>query len=327
MVGAQGRPIWAEGRAIWAEGRAIWAEGRAIWAEGQYQPAPENTVNWQSIGLESASGQATLLGEGITVAVIDTGVDLTHPAFEGAIDTAQAVDLIDGDNVPQEVGSYRTDAAYGHGTGVAGVILQIAPRAKILPIRALNPDGSGDATVVTEAIVYAVDHGADIINLSLGSAEALESVRGALSYAASHGVIVVAAAGNTNSGQVHYPARDLAAGSLDGAGISVASVNTDGVKSDFSNYGDVEILAPGERIYSPFPEGYAAYFSGTSFSTPVIAGALALAKAQNPQATPEQLENALGASARAVDLNSENSPYAGQLGHGMLDLEALFKLP
>ena len=289
-----------------------------LWASGTYSPLPQNTSNWQQIGLDRAHAGLSRLGSGVTVAVLDTGVDLNHPAFTGRLTRPGTWrDFVDGDATPQDEGTL-TQGMTGHGTEVAGIVAQIAPGAQILPLRVLNSDGAGDVLNVARAIVYAADQGADVINLSLGAGERMPAIQAAIEYANSKGVTVSAAAGNTGERGLNYPAQDFSGSRLN---LSVGSVNATDGKSSFSQYGSaLAVLAPGENVYGPAPEGRLAAWSGTSMSAPVVSGAAALGLAEGYAAS--RVVSALRSSAADVDALSSNDAYQGELGEGRLDLAA-----
>ena len=318
------RPIW-----IWSVGmqsaepmrglgaRPIWIWGGNLWQDGQYQPLPENTAAWQQIGLPAAQASAPNAGKSQVIAVIDTGVDLEHPALKGALTPASTwLDLVDGDTLPQDDGELGTGGV-GHGTAVAGIATQVAPMVQIMPVRALGTDGSGDISAVVQAIVWAVDHGANIINLSLGSTEASEALQSAVRYADEKGVAVVAAAGNAGNNELTYPA----AYARTSAGLlSVGSVSDSDVKSGFSNYAaSLEVLAPGERIATYAPNNKLALWTGTSMSAPVVAGLLALMQGERQAAGGE---NAVTAHAHDISGIALNQPFTGGLGYGRIDAAA-----
>lgn len=228
------------------------------------------------IGL--AEFRAVGSGAGITIAVLDTGVDAAHPALVGQV--LSGVDYVDDDLDPADVGNGAdddgdgaVDEAVGHGTHVAGIASAVAPEAAILPMRVLDSDGTGSLFVTAEAIVDAVDRGADIVNVSFGVDGDLESevFHDALRYAERHDVIVIAAAGNNASTARHYPAASpdvLGIAALDATGSQLAA---------FSNRGSwVAIGAPGTSIVSTIPGGRYAAWSGTSMASPFAAGGLAV---------------------------------------------------
>jgi subtilisin family serine protease len=103
------------------------------------------------------------------VAVLDTGIDLTHPAFTGhLVPQSDMWDFVDDDNDPSEEGMLRTDPSFGHGTHVSGIVALTVPDAKIMPLRILDSDGSGELWRITAALIWAANHGADVVNMSIG---------------------------------------------------------------------------------------------------------------------------------------------------------------
>jgi Subtilase family len=178
---------WMGGWTSWSGGWTSWSGGWTSWSGGSSIPSlpAENTVAFSQIRLPQAQAISRNFGAGIKVAVIDTGLDLTHPAFVGRLAPANEwKDFVDGDATPQEVGT-TANAGFGHGTGVAGIILQVAPKATILPLRVLDQNGAGDLDNVVAAIDWAVANGAQVINLSLGSVQNQTSLITELEYVAS----------------------------------------------------------------------------------------------------------------------------------------------
>ena len=332
-----GQAAWMSGRSrTWAGGRSrTWAGGAsyawttgtsALWSNGQYLWLPENTALWQKINLQQGHALAKNLGYGVKVAVIDTGVDLAHPALLEALAPApQWKDFYGGDNVPQEEGTFA-QPGYGHGTEVAGIIRQIAPRATILPIRVLGPDGSGDILDLTAAIQYAVAQGAHVINLSLGSDMAVAAVEAAINSATRQGRLVVASTGNTGDTRVSYPASSATMGDFNLLRLSVTSVNAYDRKSDFATYGpSVELAAPGENVYGPAPGELVAAWSGTSMAAPMASGALALALGQRLKVPAANLADELRVRAADIYNNGLNASYKDMVGKGRLNLEEFLR--
>lgn len=234
----------------------------------------QNQHAFEQVNLPPASGVAT--GAGVTVAILDTGIDLQHPAFSERLTILPISNMISDTDVPDDVGP---GLAWGHGTHVAGVIDAIAPSAQLMPIRILDSQGRGNTFVLAYAIEYAVSQGANVINLSLGADCRSQILHEVITDAVAQGVVIVAAAGNDASDVPQCPA------SLSGV-ISVAAVEETRARAEWSNYGDwVSVAAPGVGITSTFPLGYNieitatpgyASWSGTSMATPFVSGAAAL---------------------------------------------------
>lgn len=244
-------------------------------------------------------------GHGVTVAVVDTGVDLSHSGLAGHV--IAGPDFIAGGSV---IGD-----AYGHGTHVAGIIaandspngvLGGAPGATILAVRVLDQNGSGSSDTVAQGIEWAAQHGANVINLSLGEAACDPVIGQAVVDAHTAGVVVAAAAGNNDSSQLFSPAGYSA------EDIAVAATNQSGQKASFSNFGGyVAIAAPGQSVLSTCaytdciapgtPSNTAfGYLSGTSMATPFVSAAAALIKEECPSFLPDQIKAELVNHAGAV---------------------------
>lgn len=260
-------------------------------------------------------------GTSVVIAVLDTGVDANHPELaanilpNGVNMVDNTFDLRDIGNGLDDDGDGQIDEMVGHGTHVAGTILQVAPDASILPIKVLNSDGIGDAFFVTSGIFYAVEQGADVINLSLGSTFDSRAVQDAIDVAAGQGVVIVAAVGNGGTAQpVEYPA------SLNSV-ISVAALDADGNKAEYSNFNDsVDISAPGSGVASSYPDGRYATASGTSMSTSIVAGSIALVLDRQPEIDPDAVELILTSTADPLQLT--DPALADQLGAGALNIDA-----
>ncbi|HUX66909.1 MAG TPA: S8 family serine peptidase [Terriglobales bacterium] len=228
------------------------------------------------------------------------------------------------------------DPDFGHGTSVAGLIHLIAPEAKILPIKAFGPGGTADAAVIYESITYAMDHGANVINLSFSSTGLDPNVQAAIAEAVSKGIIVSAAAGNSGSSDPVYPASlpgVVGVGAVDGCNAPTNPPPAPGTvnpcianpvfnRAAFSNFDpptgivDDDVAAPGVQLLTTFP-GFGllwATVSGTSFSTPLVAGEAALLR---------QLGQA-GADNRGEIENTANPSIPGDadggLGHGLVQV-------
>jgi thermitase len=246
-------------------------------------------------------------GLGVIVAVLDTGVDAAHPALQGRL--VAGYDFVDGDADPGEEGVYGQNISYGHGTHVAGLVALAAPEAKIMPLRVLDIDGRGNVWVLIQAIQYAIDHGAGVINMSLSTSTRtmlLEDVIGRAACknagacaAQQGGVVVVMAAGNSGSQMQEYPAAETK--NLGGA-LSVGATTQQNTLASFSNYGPwVSLAAPGESVLSSVPGGEYASWSGTSMAAPLAAGTAALVRSACPGLSAPQVASQLLATAVTIE--------------------------
>lgn len=303
-----------------------------VWHGYASQPATSIVRMHDSHLLFNASGRNT------RVAVIDTGVDSTHPALrrvvlpgydflqneagmamESALVNQSTAAVVDGGSpqvvngqtlavVDQSTAAVVDDPnkrAYGHGTMVAGIVHLTAPDAMIVPLKAFAPDGSGNLSDILRAIYFAARSDVRVINMSFSMTAYSKELEQATNYATSQQILCVGSAGNGGSRTTVYPA---ALGSV----IGVASTDYLDRRSSFSNYGTqvVWAAAPGEAIMSTYPNGTYAAGWGTSFSTPFVAGAAALLFDLYPGATASQAANAIG---NAV-------PVGTDLGRGRLDI-------
>ncbi len=261
-------------------------------------------------------------GSGVTVAVVDTGVLASHEDLSGAV--VPGTDLASDRHSVDPKGLGMVDPG-GHGTHVAGIIAArhnngrgitgAAPGAKIMPIRVLDAHGSGIASDVAEGIIWATDHGARVINVSLGGG-ASPGMRTAMQYANSKRAVVVAAAGNGyQSGNTpSYPAAYPEA-------IAVASVNGSLNHSSFSNTGSwVDIAAPGEMILSTYGASRTDYewMSGTSMATPYVAAAAALVISKNRSLSADRVRQLLESKATDRGTPGRDNTY----GYGVVNPRA-----
>lgn len=292
------------------------------------------------LGLGFAHGQST--GYGVVVAVLDTGVDASHPLLAGSIASGGASFVNEspstgdlGDGVDND-GDGLVDEMAGHGTFVAGLIRLTAPAARLLPVTVLNSDGIGTSWGIAKGLYHAIDAGVHVVNMSLGSTYHAKAVEEAASEARAKGILVVAAAGNVDLEKPReYPACDSAA-------FGVAATDRFDVKAPFSNYNDkLDLSAPGHSelvggsfdvaasVISTVPGGGFAVWKGTSFSTAFVSGAAALVRAQHPDWPSATVPAALIVptivevlSASSVAIDDLNPAYEEQLGAGRLDCAA-----
>jgi thermitase len=272
-------------------------EGQQLseWAVGG--SSDEYIGQWVSERLHLEAAHTASTGAGVIVAVLDTGIDASHPALAGRV--LPGFDFVDFDNDPREVGVYEQDFGYGHGTHVAGLIALTAPDARILPIRILEPDGTGNLWVLMEGLEYAVAQGADVVNLSFSftrhSSVLSEIVKATIcddeadGCLAPHqgGVVFVAAAGNHGMEIHEFPAAE--AQTVQGL-LAVAATTVTDTLATFSTYGNwVKIGAPGQSVLSTVPDNQYGTWSGTSMAAPLTAGVAALVRAQNPTLKPSQV--------------------------------------
>lgn len=259
----------------------------------------------------------------VTIAVIDSGADLTHPDLQA--------NLVPGYNVLNQGQPPQDDN--GHGTHASGIAAAVGdnrigvtgacPRCKLMPIKALDSTGAGTGFDVGVAVVWAVDNGASIINMSLGGNESDPTLERAVKYALARNVAVVVAAGNDNTDTPMYPAA------LPGV-ISVGSVTTSRERSSFSNYGSwVSVMAPGSSILSTMPMGPVFMttgidnphlneydlMDGTSMAAPMVAGVVGLIRSRHPQLNPAQIKARLEGT--AIDLGMPG--FDTEFGNGMID--------
>lgn len=300
----------------------------------------------------------------VVVAVLDSGIDLVHPDLmnniwvnadevpgdgidndhNSYIDDVNGWDFVDSDNDPSPVLIEGYDfTAVNHGTVIAGIIgasaneegiVGINPRVRLMDLRILDAKGTGNTLVLSQAIDYAVENGADIINLSLVGKSIDESLKKSIINAYNRGVMIVAASGNESRSGVDldsepaYPVCDF-----DNVNrvIGVAAVDAQNKLSTFSNYGEkcIDISAPGVSIYSTvyhnikdinFNSYYRGGWSGTSVAAPMVTGALSLIKMNYPNLRPIDIYNILLSSTDS--LQAASPLIYKKLGKGLLNVEA-----
>jgi subtilisin family serine protease len=240
------------------------------------------------------------------------------------LDGTHGYDFVDGDTNPMDVDPSGTY----HGTGVAGVIAAITDNGQgiagtaqisVIALRALGSNGQGSSYNTSQAIRWAADHGAKVINLSLGTNETFigpTDIQLAVNYAWSKGALIVAAAGNSGTSTLDYPARLANV-------VSVAAIDESGQRASFSNYGNgLDLSAPGTRIVTlnggNNQPNNVHYLQGTSFSTPFVSGAAALLLSVDPSLTNVELWNILNST--AVQPSGAQRPYNPGYGWGVVNV-------
>lgn len=234
---------------------------------------------WGTQKIEAPAAWNASTGSGATVAVVDTGVDASHPALAGKVVGQR--DLFNGDNLAED--------EVGHGTHVAGIIaagsggegaIGVCPDCGILAAKVAGAEGITFDSAAARGIVWSADEGADVINVSLVSAGYSRVLERAVEYAWNSGAVVVSAAGNEGSETPMYP-------SAYGTAVAVSATDRDDRLAGFSNYGEwVDVAAPGRQILSTFPGGRYGYLDGTSMSSAFVSGLAGLLAAQG-LAAPE----------------------------------------
>jgi subtilisin family serine protease len=254
---------------------------------------------WHLSKIQAPTAWDTTTGSSTqVVAVIDSGVRASHPDLVGKV--LVGYDFVANDNDANDEN--------GHGTGVAGTlspgsnnqigVCGVAWANPILPVRVLDANGSGNYSAIANGIIYAADRGAKVINLSLGGTSSSRALQDAINYAWNKQCVIVAAAGNNGSNVAFYPAACTNV-------VAVSATNASDTRPTWSNFGSyVDVSAPGVDILSVYGTDQYAAWNGTSFSSPVASGVIALMAAANSTLTNVQL----------VDLLIKNSDDIGALG-------------
>jgi thermitase len=275
---------------------------------------------WNMSQMDAAGAWDFTSGTNLIIAVVDTGVDLTHPELSGKL--VSGYDFVHGDDEAQD--------DHGHGTHVAGVAAAIGNNgigiaglswgARIMPLKVLDSSGDGAYFDIIQAIQYAADHGARVINLSLGGSQADPNLLAAVEYARDKGCLVVAATGNQGGALLYPAAYDVA--------FAVAATTDRQARPSYSNYGaGTDIAAPGGTeaagIYSLAPDGGYATMYGTSMAAPHVSGLAALIWSLSPSLSPAQVVSVIEETAVKVGTDSyDNAGWNEKLGHGEIHAAA-----
>lgn len=245
----------------------------------------------------------------VIIAILDSGITLNHPEFQGRI--LPGHDFVNDDADPTD--------DHGHGTHTAGIIaagidngvgmVGICPDCSLLPVKVLNQNNAGTWSGVAQGILFATDQGARVISLSLGAAVSSKTLEAAVSYAVEHNVLIVAAAGNMGVDRKFYPAA------LDGV-MAVSATDANDERWVLSNMGDyIDVAAPGHAVFSTYNDlqnyygGY-NYMSGTSMAAPHVAGLAGLLLSQKPERTVADLYQIMTATADKLS-DADRDPYFG----------------
>ncbi len=273
-------------------------------AGGPYLGFGTEALTWLGVPADNSQW-----GRGIKVAILDTGIaEIPGLSLQGI----RQSDLVSP--------SAENPEALVHGTAVASILggsaaeaRGMVPAAELLGFRVLDDSGTGDIFTTAQAVLSAVDAGARVISMSLGTSADSQVLRDAISYALSRNVAVVAAVGNDGTGSVYYPANYPGV-------IAVTAVDANGQRGSFANYGTgVTIAAPGVGVVTPWINQQAFSFSGTSASAPFVSGAITMLLSENPNLTPAQAAQTLIAYADDAGAPG-NDPYYGA---GILNVNRL----
>ncbi len=271
-------------------------------------------VPWGLHRVHAGQAWATSRGKGVKVAVVDTGISLTHPDLAANIKG----------NVNFVVPTKSGDDDNGHGTHVAGTVaaldnntgvVGVANQASLYAVKVLDQDGFGYLSTIVQGVQWCVTHKMQVVNMSLGAKKGNQTFQSAVLAAYKAGIVQVAAAGNSYGDAVAFPGRYTQV-------IAVTALDQSGQPASFNSLGpQVALIAPGVDIRSTWKGGGYNNLSGTSMASPHVAGAVALKLALKPSLSPDQVRAALQATAKNLGLP------ANQQGAGLVDCLALVTAP
>lgn len=256
---------------------------------------------------------------GVKVGIVDTGVSHRQTFLLSKV-TAQASFVessVTADDVPSLIDTNLNgvfDEGVGHGTMVTGVIVQMSPNSPLIVAKSADSDGVGTSWSVLQGVVFCVENGAKLVNLSLGSQREIVGFGNFLDWVEQSGTVVISPIGNDNSNVSLFPAAYSNV-------ICVAGLLPNNTKAPFSNWSPLaKVSAPASGVASAWYDGLSAVWSGTSLSAPIVTGSIAAALAESPNRSPEQIRKAVANSGR--DIDDLNPLYRGQLGK-LLDFVGL----
>ncbi|HEY9577398.1 MAG TPA: S8 family peptidase [Pseudobacillus sp.] len=287
-----------------------YVEPHYIYLQNEVNDTYYQNYQWNLPAIRTEVGWNVTRGsKKVKIAVVDTGVDLNHPDLSRRL--TKGYNALSPNNPPQDDN--------GHGTHVAGIISSVPNNGEgvagitwynpIIPVKVLNSDGMGGSFDVAKGIRWATDHGADVINLSLGNYQPSAVMEDAIRYAMKKDVVVVSAAGNDNSSQPSFPAAYPGV-------LGVAAVDWEGRRAPFSNYGDyIDIAAPGVHIASTFFRGQYASLSGTSMAAPHVSALAGLIRSIDPDMRNTEVMDIM---TRTTQQTEQTRP-AVYYGNGVID--------
>lgn len=302
---------------------ALFSYQYALFNSGQSIGSPGSPQGTERADIKATAAWEETKGDNqVIIAVIDTGVDLLHPDLKNKV-------LSGGRDFANE--DFDATDDNGHGTHVAGIaaaetnntegIAGVAWNCKILPIKAMDFEGSGYYDWIIDAIRWASDNGANVINLSLGGEADAQSLKDAVRYAFQKGIVIAAAAGNESTAVI-FPAA------YDDYCLAVAATDYKDIRTDWSNFGpEVDVAAPGERVISCVPTWFwgpdslpYAFGFGTSMATPHVAGLAALIKSLKPWLKASEIMDII----RYTADDTNKTDYSGVdefIGYGRINME------
>jgi subtilisin family serine protease len=299
------------------------------WAGQVLTPSQTLLIQWPFVKIGLYDAQMRSTGSGVIVADLNTGVDTCHPVLRGTLQ----ISFVNEATIPENCPTADTPRVpgFGHGTAVGGIIKLIAPQATLWSLRVFDSSGVAQAADVYEAIVYAADHGAKVINMSFGTLGQSQTIAEAVNYAYQRGVTMISAAGNDGVDGLMYPAANSQV-------RSVVAVSVGGVKASFSNYArNAFVSAPGVKVWVPYPERKMSLASGTSYAAPMVAAEAALLLsgfARNHSTPPTRNMMDMVLSYTGDNVDALNAPqFWLKLGRGRInipkaeDLMGISKLP
>ncbi|MBI4151060.1 S8 family serine peptidase [Candidatus Woesearchaeota archaeon] len=271
-------------------------------------PLPKPVIGRRALGslehvtmLNAYAAHKVTRGKGVTVAIMDSGVDYTHPALASRFDGVPGFDFVKNTDEPMD--------EHGHGTHVAGIVASIAPEVKLKAVRVLDKEGMGSEADILLGYEYCYRNRIPIINCSFGGYQCSDEERAIIECSREYGALIIAAAGNESSSAPSFPA------SVEGV-LSIASVNRTKEHSGFSNTGYVDFAALGENVQSTLPDGGYGTMTGTSMASPCVAGAFALQKAVRNESIDDRV---LVAASRCQKAAGPSARYEEWFGHGIPD--------